>query len=101
MIPGICESDDCTSFSVLEVLCLVPVVLESSFRLWNGVLVNLRDPGPSSRSFSTPSTPLAARQPGIQAQQTSILEYPHLDWLVRVVSALAEINGWVPTMSVE
>ena len=55
MISGVCESGDCSSFSMLEVLCLVPVVLESSFRLWNGVLVNLRDP-PSSRLFSTSSS---------------------------------------------
>ena len=52
MISGVCESGDCSSFSMLEVLCLVPVVLELSFGLWNDVLVNLRDPLPS-RSFST------------------------------------------------
>ena len=44
MRSGVCESGDCGSFSMLEVLCLVTVVLESGFRLWNGVLVNLRDP---------------------------------------------------------
>ena len=33
MVSGDCESGDCSSFSMLEVLCLVPVVLESSFKL--------------------------------------------------------------------
>ena len=36
MISGVCESGDCSSFSMLEVLCLVPVMLESSFN-WNDV----------------------------------------------------------------
>ena len=40
MMSGVCESGDCSSFSMLEVLCLVPVVLELSFGLWNDVLVD-------------------------------------------------------------
>ena len=28
IISGVCESGDCSSFSMLKVLCLVPVVLD-------------------------------------------------------------------------
>ena len=42
MMTGICESGNCSSSGMLEVLCLVPVVLESSFRLWNDVLVKFQ-----------------------------------------------------------
>ena len=46
MISGVFESGDCSSFSMLEVLCLVPVMLELSFKLqaalWNGVLVKFQ-----------------------------------------------------------
>ena len=87
MISGVCESGDCTSFSVLEVLCLVPVVLGLSFKLWNDVVVNLHDP-PSSRSFSTSSSPLANL--ASRLNRALIPEYAHLYWLVSGVSGLAE-----------
>ena len=38
MMSGVRESGDCSSFSMLEVLCLVPVVLESSFRPRCGIM---------------------------------------------------------------
>ena len=78
---------------------LVPVVLESSVRLWNDVLANfLRDP-PSSRSFSTPSSPLATL-----ASRLSRAQFLNIHmWIgLRGVSArLRKINGFVPTISVE
>ena len=89
---SVCESGDCSSFSMLEVLCLVPVALESSFRLWNGVLVNLRDP--SSRSFSTSSSPLAnlaSRLSRPQFLNTHIWIGPY-----EVSARLRKINGFVP-----
>ena len=99
MISGDFESGDCSSFSMLEVLYLVPVVLESSFRLWNDVLVNLRDP-PSSRSFLTSSSPLANLASRLSRPQ--FLNTIHI-WigLYEVSARLRKINGFVPTISVE
>ena len=98
MISGVCESGECTRFCVLEVLCLVPVVLGLSFKLWNDVVVNLRDP-PSSRSFSTSSSPLANLASRLSRPQ--FLNINIRIGLYEVSAHLRKINGFVPTISVE
>ena len=99
MMSGDCESlGDCSSFSMLEVLCLIPVVLESSFGLWDDVLVNLRDP-PSPRSFSTSSSPLANLASRLSRPQ--FLNIHIWIGLYEVPARLRKINGFVPTISVE
>ena len=98
MMSGVCKSGDCSSFSVLEVLCLVPVVLESSFRLWNDVLVDLRDP-PSSRSFSTSSSRLANLASRLSSVQ--LLNIHIWIGLYEVSARLRQVKEFVPTISVE
>ena len=97
MILGVCQSGDCSSFSMLEVLCPVPVALESSFRLWNGVLVNLRDL--SSRSFSTSLSPFANLASRLNRPQ--FLNMHIWIGLYEVSARLRKINRFVPTISVE
>ena len=99
IMSGICKSGGCNSFSMLEILCLVPVVLESSFRLWNGVLVKLHRDRPSSRSFSTSSSPLANLASRLSRPQ--FLNIHIWIGLYEVSAHLRKINGFVPTISVE
>ena len=100
MMSGDCEGGDCSMPEGLKpkVLCLVPIVLESSFWLWDGVLVNLRDP-PSSGSFSTPSSSLAKLASRLSRPQ--FLNIHIWIGLYEVSARLRKINGFVPTILVE